>query len=115
MEQESGASGKAVIHSYRADLAGFVFKPQKPLAEKVVRAGPYASYAEGGGIRLVRAPWNAQFLEEHEQFPLGAHDDVVDAAAWAHILLTNARSTGNGRERARAHFNPWASGEDFDE
>ena len=31
--------------------------------------------AEGGGVRLVRAPWNAAFLQEHEQFPLGEHDD----------------------------------------
>ncbi len=41
----------------------------------MTRAAPYASYAEGGGIRLVRAPWNAAFLQEHEQFPLGEHDD----------------------------------------
>jgi predicted phage terminase large subunit-like protein len=114
MEQESGASGKSVIHSYRADLADFVFKPQQPFADKVARAGPYASYAEGGGIRLVRAPWNAQFLEEHEQFPLGAHDDQVDSAAWSFVQITGKTPSGNSRERARAHFNPWASGEEFD-
>jgi len=75
MEQESGASGKSVISDYRRALAGYVFQPRQPFADKVTRAAPYASYAEGGGVRLVRAPWNAAFLQEHEQFPLGEHDD----------------------------------------
>jgi predicted phage terminase large subunit-like protein len=109
-----GASGKSVIADYRALLAGYVFRPQQPFADKVARAGPYASYAEGGGIRLVRAPWNAAFLEEHEQFPLGQHDDQVDGAVWSFLQITGKAATGNSRERARAHFNPWASGEELD-
>ncbi len=85
MEQESGASGKAVISDYRRILAGYVFQPRQPFADKVTRAAPYASYAEGGGVRLVRAPWNAAFLQEHEQFPLGEHDDqclVASTLVW---------------------------------
>jgi predicted phage terminase large subunit-like protein len=110
MEQESGASGKSVISDYRRSLAGFVFQPRLPYADKVTRAAPYASYAEGGGVRLVRAPWNAQFLQEHEQFPLGEHDDQVDAAGASFHALTGKTATGNPRDRARAHFNPWATG-----
>jgi len=110
MEQESGASGKSVISDYRRGLAGFVFQPRLPYADKVTRAAPYASYAEGGGVRLVRAPWNAAFLQEHEQFPLGEHDDAVDACSWAFFLLTGKASAANPRDRARAHFNPWATG-----
>jgi predicted phage terminase large subunit-like protein len=109
MEQESGASGKSVISDYRRILAGYVFQPRQPFADKVTRAAPYASYAEGGGVRLVRAPWNAQFLQEHEQFPLGEHDDVVDAAGWGFFLLVGKTTAVNGRDRARAHFNPWAT------
>jgi len=109
MEQESGASGKSVIVDYRRILAGFTFQPRQPFADKVTRAAPYASYAEGGAVRLVRAPWNAAFLQEHEQFPLGEHDDAVDAASWAFNQLTGRTATVNGRDRARAHFNPWAS------
>jgi predicted phage terminase large subunit-like protein len=109
MEQESGASGKAVISDYRRILAGYVFQPRQPFADKVTRAAPYASYAEGGGVRLVRAPWNAAFLQEHEQFPLGEHDDVVDAAGWGFFLLVGKTTAANGRDRARAHFNPWAT------
>jgi predicted phage terminase large subunit-like protein len=114
MEQESGASGKAVISDYRRTLAGWVFQPRQPFADKVTRAAPFASYAEGSGVRLVRAPWNAQFLQEFEQFPLGEHDDVVDSTVWSFFLLTGKTSAANGRDRARAHFNPWAS-EDFEQ
>jgi phage terminase large subunit-like protein len=38
MEQESSASGKAEIHSYRRLLAGYVFQPRQPFADKVTRA-----------------------------------------------------------------------------
>ena len=57
----------------------------------------------------MRAPWNAQFLQEHEQFPLGEHDDVPDAAGWAFLLLYPEAAAGNPRNRALAHFNPWGS------
>jgi predicted phage terminase large subunit-like protein len=113
MEQESGASGKAEIATYRRLLAGWVFQPRQPYAEKIVRAAPFASYAEGGGVRLVRAAWNAQFLQELEQFPLGEHDDVTDSVSSAFTHLTGKTATANGRERARAHFNPWRD-EEFD-
>jgi predicted phage terminase large subunit-like protein len=110
MEQESGASGKAEIHAYRRLLAGYTFQARQPFADKVTRAAPYASYAEGGGVRLVRAPWNAAFLQEHEQFPLGEHDDAVDSAAWGFLTL-HPDAAGNPRNRALAHFNPWGSEE----
>jgi predicted phage terminase large subunit-like protein len=48
-------------------------------ADKAVRAGPWASLAEGGLVRLVAGPWNSTFLDEIEAFPHGAHDDQVDA------------------------------------
>jgi predicted phage terminase large subunit-like protein len=111
MEQESGASGKSVIADYRRILAGFVFQPRQPFADKVTRAAPYASYAEGGGVRLVRAPWNAAFLQEHEQFPLGEHDDVPDACSSAfNLMFPDAAAAANPRNRRVAHFNPWGSG-----
>ena len=66
--------------------------------------------AEGISLALTLRSDFAAFLQEHEQFPLGEHDDAVDACSWAFFLLTGKASAANGRDRARAHFNPWATG-----
>jgi hypothetical protein len=45
---------------------------------------PLAAQAEGGVVKLLlRGPWNKDFLDEVELFPLGRHDDAVDAASLA--------------------------------
>jgi predicted phage terminase large subunit-like protein len=38
---------------------------------------------------MIVAGWNSAFLDEAEQFPNGAHDDQVDAAAQAFNMLFN--------------------------
>ena len=84
MEQEPGSSGVALIDHYaRGPLLGFDFKGVKSTGSKVMRAAPLASAAEAGNVRLVRGPWNAEFLDEIAVFPQGQHDDIVDATAGA--------------------------------
>jgi hypothetical protein len=34
-------------------------------------------------VKLLRGAWNKDFLDEVELFPLGRHDDAVDAASLA--------------------------------
>jgi len=89
MEQEPGSSGAAVIDHYRRScLMGYDFKGVPATGSKSVRASPVASQAEAGNIKLVRAPWNRAFLDEFELFPLGSHDDEVDALSGALQTLT---------------------------
>lgn len=89
MEQEPGASGVAMIdHFRRTVLPGFDFRAVKPQKDKVSRAGPVASMAEAGHVKLVRGPWINDFLDEVESFPFGAHDDMVDALASSFSQLT---------------------------
>ncbi len=86
MEQEPGASGKAVIDHYaRRVLIGYDFKGVRSTGDKTTRARPLASAAEQGYVNIVRAPWNEAFLDEAEIFPPppGRHDDMVDAASGA--------------------------------
>jgi predicted phage terminase large subunit-like protein len=65
-------------------------------ADKAVRAGAWASLAHGGLVHLVAGSWNGPFLEEVEQFPLGAHDDQVDAVSGAYELtLQRLQSAAN--------------------
>lgn len=84
MEQEPGSSGKDVIHHYATQvLVGYDFKADKPTGNKEVRATPLASAAENGNVYLVKAAWNKPFLDEFNVFPIGNHDDIVDACSGA--------------------------------
>jgi predicted phage terminase large subunit-like protein len=84
IEEEPGSSGKSLIDHYRRDvLLGYTLRAVRPTGSKVTRAGPVASAAEAGNLKLVRGPWIADLLEELEVFPQGAHDDAVDAMSGA--------------------------------
>lgn len=84
MEQEPGSAGVGVVDHYtRRVLMGYDFKGIRPTGPKEVRAAPWSSYAEAGNIKLVRGPWCADFLDEVQAFPLGSHDDQVDALTGA--------------------------------
>jgi predicted phage terminase large subunit-like protein len=84
MEQEGGSSGKISIDHYaREVLADYNFKGIKSTGSKEKRAELLEARAQNGNVYLVRAPWNAAFIEEMTLFPNGAHDDQVDAASGA--------------------------------
>jgi len=84
MEQEPGSSGVNMIDHYtRAVLDGFSFRGVRSTGPKEVRANPVSSFAEAGNVRVVRASWNGDFLDEVEAFPNGSHDDQVDAMSGA--------------------------------
>ena len=92
LEEEGGSAGKAVTAHYIRDvLAGYVVKSTRPTGSKTVRAAPLAASAEWSYVHLVGAYWNEDLLAELEVFPVGAHDDQVDALAAAHIALTAKR------------------------
>ena len=51
--------------------------------DKLSRALPWAARAEAGKVALVKGSWIAAFLDEVVSFPLGEHDDHVDAVSGA--------------------------------
>lgn len=84
VEREGGASGKIAASSIvTEDLAGFSARAIKPEGSKAERAEPWGSQIEAGNVRMVKAPWNRELLAEHQTFPLGTHDDIVDACSGA--------------------------------
>lgn len=97
MEQEPGSSGKDSAAAATRLLAGHYIRHDRPTGSKEVRAQPFASQAEGGNVRLVRASWNTAYLDELTSFPNGAHDDAVDASSGAFAKLANIRSAGSLR------------------
>jgi predicted phage terminase large subunit-like protein len=58
-----------------------------PSGAKEVRAGPYSAAVERHDVYLVEAPWNEDYIAEHESFPYGRNDDQVDASSGAFEAL----------------------------
>lgn len=88
MEEEKSGSGKLVSAHFRNLLQGYVVRPQRPTGDKVERAGLLSSLVDHNQVELTIAPWNDKFISECVGFgPNAAHDDMVDAAAYAaHVL-----------------------------
>jgi predicted phage terminase large subunit-like protein len=68
-------------------LAGFRVDSSPESGAKEIRAMPVASQANAGNLSLFRALWNNQFLDELLTFPVGRHDDGVDALSRAFSML----------------------------
>jgi predicted phage terminase large subunit-like protein len=85
--QDPGQAGKGQAAYLVRQLAGYRVHVERPTGEKAVRAAPLASQAEAGNVKLVKGAWNKAFLDEIATFPMGRHDDQVDAASDAFVRL----------------------------
>ena len=70
------------MHSYRLDAV-------PPEGDKYTRASPVAARVNAGRVLMVRGAWNRAFLDELSTFPVGGHDDQVDALSGAYAMLDN--------------------------
>ncbi|MBD2779899.1 phage terminase large subunit [Xenorhabdus szentirmaii] len=81
---ENKANGPAVIDTLKNTVSGLI--PIEPDGSKVARAHAVTAEWEAGNIYLPHpdtTPWVKQFVEEITTFPVGAHDDMVDAMTQA--------------------------------
>lgn len=92
--QDPGGAGKGRALDMVRMLPGFVVHTERETGSKIVRAEPAQSYAEAGGIKIVRGPadrpepdWIEPFLAEIEKFPAAKDKDQVDALANAFAYL----------------------------
>jgi len=69
------------------ELSGIRLDPIVEKGDKVSRARVFQARAEMGLVKLVDGPWLDGLLRELEGFPLGKHDDQVDALSGACTLL----------------------------
>jgi predicted phage terminase large subunit-like protein len=81
--QDPGSAGVKEAENFIAMLAGYDVDAYPISSDKVVRAKPVSAQAEHGNVWVLRAPWNEAFFTELENFPDGAHDDIVDALSGA--------------------------------
>lgn len=91
LPQDPGQAGKAQAANLIRKLAGFVVKAERMSGSKAVRAEPFAAQVEARNVRLVQGVWIEAFKDELSTFPLGAHDDQVDAASDAFNALLGVR------------------------
>jgi predicted phage terminase large subunit-like protein len=66
----------------------------RPTGDKISRADPYSVQVNEGVVLLVRAEWNAEFIDEHTFFPFSQYKDQVDAAAAAFSRLEEDKEVG---------------------
>lgn len=86
--QDPGAAGKHhVTYVVRELLQGFRAKSSPESGSKEKRAEPLSAQAQHGNVVLVRGAWNEDFIRELCEFPVGPHDDFVDAATRAYESL----------------------------
>lgn len=93
---EDKANGPAVIAQLRHEIAGIV--PITPKDSKLARASAISPYIEAGNVHIPSrdlAPWIDTWLEEMASFPLGAHDDQVDAMTQAVSRLLADRGSAD--------------------
>jgi phage terminase large subunit-like protein len=64
-------------------MAGYDAKGVRPGGDKLTRSRALAAQAEVGNVKLLRGPWNEDFLRHMHAIPDGDHDDIHDAAALA--------------------------------
>ena len=63
LEQEPGASGKGEVSYLIGQLAGFRVRPYPKRVSKIVSAGPLASQAEAGNVKIIRSDGNDVVLK----------------------------------------------------
>ncbi len=64
-------------------LVRHAVKPITVDKDKTSRALPWAARAEAGKVALVSGEWVNRFIDECVSYPVGAHDDQVDAVSGA--------------------------------
>ncbi|PJZ87923.1 MULTISPECIES: phage terminase large subunit [Leptospira] len=89
--QDPGQAGKDQSEDMARSLSGFYVTIQSETGAKHVRWSPFSASVQNKITKLVRAPWNAAFIDELVMLTDNdkdyAHDDQADGAAGAYNLL----------------------------
>lgn len=89
IEEDPGQAGISEADHLTRQLQGYNVKRNRVTKDKVTRASPVSAQAEAGTIKVLRAKWNDDFFRELENFPDGAHDDIVDALSGAFLMINS--------------------------
>lgn len=96
LEQDPGQAGVADVDNLTRKLNGYNVRTYRVTTAKELRATPFSAQCEAGNVKLVEGPWIEAFLTELKTFPLGEHDDQVDAASGAFNTLNENKLNYQG-------------------
>lgn len=87
---EASGNAEAIVSELRRQrvLLRWPFRLIKVVKDKTTRALAWSPRAEEGKLKLVRGPWIDEFVEELVSFPVGEHDDQVDAVSVAVEMMS---------------------------
>ena len=91
-QQDPGSAGVAEAENFVKMLAGYDVHTGVISKDKLTRAKPVSAQCEWNNVMVLRAPWNEEFFTELENFPDGAHDDIVDVLSGAFNELSGGMS-----------------------
>ena len=74
--QDPGQAGKDQARSIASYLSGYRVRYSPESGDKVLRADPFSAQCEATNVKLVRGPWNEDYLDEVGFFPNGFKDQV---------------------------------------
>lgn len=78
IEIEPKASGKSLAQTLKRITNMNVKEGVPPAKDKVARANDSSPVVEARRVKLIRGPWNKEFIEQVSTFPNAAHDEYVD-------------------------------------
>jgi predicted phage terminase large subunit-like protein len=93
---EAKANGDAVINTLARKITGIV--PIDPEGGKEARAAACSPTVESGNVFVPEgAPWLDRFFAEGSAFPLGKHDDFIDALSQGLLRLEGSDDVNRAR------------------
>lgn len=97
---EDKSSGSSLIQQLKQETTIPVFGYNPGQRDKQVRASAATPQVEAGNCYLPsNKEWTETFIEEHEKFPNGEHDDAVDCTSMMIDYFTS-KKTNNPRVRS---------------
>ena len=103
-----GGASKFLYNEYRSYLRGYNTKQSEPIGAKVDRATPFKNAILDGKIHIavMNDELRGELIKQLKAFPLGKHDDIIDAIAYAYSDLESGTDpsvygVGNYRRRIR--------------
>jgi len=92
LPQDPAQAGKSQARYLLRMLHGYRVSIQSPTGNKTLRAEPFAAQVNNFNVNMIAAAWNQPMLDEFRQFPMGRHDDIVDATVDCYDECTKKRT-----------------------